>query len=136
MNRKVLYIEDNDDNRRLVEKILLAKGYEVLLAVDGTSGWEMIQEHHPTLVLLDISLPGDIDGLDIASRIKNAADADLTWIIAITASAMTGDREFFLSNGCDDYMAKPISVRELIDKVGEVFNRIVIEKQPQKMTQN
>jgi two-component system cell cycle response regulator DivK len=136
MHRKVLYIEDNDDNRRLVEKILLAKGYEVLLAVDGTSGWEMIQEHHPRLVLLDISLPGEIDGLDIASRIKNVADADLTWIIAITASAMAGDREFFLSNGCDDYMAKPISVRELIDKVDEVFNRIVNLKQPQEMTQN
>jgi two-component system cell cycle response regulator DivK len=135
MNRKVLYIEDNDDNRRLVEKILLAKGYEVLLAVDGSSGWEIIQKHHPILVLLDISLPGEIDGLDIASRIKNVADPDLTWIIAITASAMAGDREFFLSNGCDDYMAKPISVRELIDKVDEVFNRIVNVKQPQELIQ-
>ena len=123
MDRKVLYIEDNADNRRLVQKVLLTKGYDVLLAEDGTTGWAMIQAYSPKLILLDISLPGEIDGLEIAARTKKLLGTNHTWIIAITASAMVGDREHFLNNGCDDYMAKPISVNGLLHKVSEVFSR-------------
>ena len=123
MGKKIVYIEDNADNRRLIQKILLAQGYDVILAEDGTSGWKMIQTHSPKLVLLDISLPGEIDGLEVASRTKNLFGLNHTWIIAVTASAMVGDREHFLNNGCDDYMAKPISVSELLYKVDEVFSK-------------
>ena len=121
MSRTVLYIEEHYHNRRLVQKILTSQGYEVLLAEDGESGWEMIETHHPEFVLLDISLPGAWDGLDIAVKIK--ADAALcdTWIVALTASAMRGDRERFLRSGCDDYLSKPIQVRELLGNVNGYF---------------
>jgi two-component system cell cycle response regulator DivK len=122
MDKTVLYIEDNADNRRLIAKALQAKGYTVLLASDGMSGWELIEKHRPKLVLLDISLPGEIDGLEVAARTK-VLDADYkTRIIAVTASAMVGDREYLLSHGCDDYMAKPISIQNLLNKVYDVFN--------------
>ena len=123
MDQKVLYIEDNADHRRFVQKILLSKGYDVLLAEDGTRGWEMIQAYNPKLILLDISLPGEIDGLEVAARTKKMYGTNHTWIIAITASAMVGDREHFLNNGCDDYMSKPISISGLLHKVSEVFSR-------------
>ena len=104
-----------------MQKILTSQGYDVLLAEDGESGWEMIETHHPELVLLDIALPGAWDGLDVAAKIKaDAALCDI-WIVALTASAMHGDRERFLRSGCDDYLSKPIQVRELLDKVNGYF---------------
>ena len=123
MANKVLYIEDNADNRRLVQKVLLTKGYDVILAENGKQGWEMILAHNPRVILLDISLPGEIDGLEVATRTKQLYGANHTWIVAITASAMIGDREHFLDNGCDDYMAKPIRIRDLLDRLSEVFSR-------------
>jgi CheY-like chemotaxis protein len=121
LTRTILYIEDHYHNRRLVEKVLTAKGYAVLLAEDGVSGWAMIRRHQPDLVLLDIALPGDMDGLDVAARVREDPTLEDTWIVALTASAMRGDRERFLAHGCDDYLAKPIQVRELLDKVEEFF---------------
>jgi two-component system, cell cycle response regulator DivK len=123
LTKTILYIEDHYHNRRLVQKILTSKGYNVLLAEDGASGWDMIQQHHPDLVLLDIALPGDMDGLDVAARVREDQELKATWIVALTASAMRGDRERFLEHGCDDYLAKPIQVRELLAKVEEYFNQ-------------
>jgi two-component system cell cycle response regulator DivK len=124
VTNKILYIEDNAENRRLIEKVLRANGYEVLLAKNGLQGWEMFRIHEPKLILLDISLPGEIDGLEVAARVKQLYGVNHTWIIAITASAMVGDREYFLHNGCDDYMAKPIRISDLLDRVSKVFNRL------------
>jgi CheY-like chemotaxis protein len=121
VSKTILYIEDHYHNRRLVQKILASQGYDVLLAEDGESGWEITRSHHPELVLLDIALPGALDGLDVAVKIKaDAALCDI-WVIALTASAMRGDRERFLLSGCDDYLSKPIQVRELLDKVNGYF---------------
>jgi len=117
----VLYVEDHYHNRRLVEKILASRGYDVLLAEDGEAGWAMAVEHHPQLLLLDISLPGALDGMDVAAKIKAEPSLSDIWIVALTASAMPGDRERFLSSGCDDYLAKPIQVRELLEKVDAHF---------------
>jgi CheY-like chemotaxis protein len=94
----------------------------VLLAEDGVTGWQMVQQHRPDLVLLDIALPGAMDGLDVAARMREDPVLQNTWIIALTASAMRGDRERFLAHGCNDYLAKPIQVRELLAKVEEFFN--------------
>jgi CheY-like chemotaxis protein len=112
----VLYIEDNFHNRRIVRKILQSQGYSLIEAEDGISGLAMVQELKPPLVLLDIGLPG-MDGLEVVGRIK--ADEELREIpvIALTASAMRGDRERFLAAGCDDYLSKPVQAMELIDKV-------------------
>lgn len=114
--KTVLYIEDNFHNRRIVRKILQSRGYTVIEAEDGVSGLEMVCELKPPLILLDIGLPG-MDGLEVIERIK--ADKELCDIpvIALTASAMRGDRERFLAAGCDDYMSKPIQAIELINKV-------------------
>jgi len=114
--KTVLYIEDNFHNRRIVRKILQSRGYTVIEAEDGVSGLEMVCELKPPLILLDIGLPG-MDGLEVIERIK--ADKELCDIpvIALTASAMRGDRERFLAAGCDDYMSKPIQAIELINMV-------------------
>lgn len=122
MTRTVLYIEDHYHNRRLVQKILTSQGYEVLLAEDGTSGWEMVKTHHPRLLLLDIALPGKLDGLDVAAKIRADDELRDIWIVALTASAMRGDRERFLANGCDDYLSKPIQVTELLTTVNRFFD--------------
>jgi two-component system cell cycle response regulator DivK len=118
--KTVLYIEDNFHNRRIVRKILQSRGYSLIEAEDGISGLAMVQELKPPLVLLDIGLPG-MDGLEVVGRIK--ADEALREIpvIALTASAMRGDRERFLAAGCDDYLSKPVQAMELIDMVGAYY---------------
>ena len=114
--KTVLYIEDNYHNRRLIRRILEARGYNLVEAEDGLSGLAMVRDLKPPIVLLDIGLPGK-DGLEVVAELK--ADAGLKHIpvIAVTASAMVGDRERFLAAGCDDYLSKPVQVMELLDKV-------------------
>lgn len=108
----ILYIEDNAQNMRLVRKMLKADGHDMLEALNGTTGIEMVEKHNPDLILMDINLP-DIDGMEVTRRIKAKPEfADIP-IIALTANAMHGDREKFLEAGCDGYLAKPISRREL-----------------------
>jgi len=118
--KTVLYIEDNFHNRRIVRKILQSRGYSLIEAEDGISGLAMVQELKPPLVLLDIGLPG-MDGLEVVGRIKaDQALRDIP-VIALTASAMRGDRERFLAAGCDDYLSKPIQAMELINMVGAYY---------------
>lgn len=117
MEQKViLHIEDNFHNRRIVRKVLTAHGYTIIEAEDGLSGLEMVRQLRPPLILLDIGLPG-MDGLEVVEHIK--ADKTLCHIpvIALTASAMRGDRERFLAAGCHDYLSKPIQVIELLTLV-------------------
>ena len=117
MEKKIiLYIEDNYHNRRIVRKILQSRGYTLVEAEDGVSGLAMVHELKPPLVLLDIGLPG-MDGLEVVGRIKADPKLRSTPVIALTASAMRGDRERFLDAGCDDYLSKPIQAMELINKV-------------------
>ncbi|MBT3322128.1 MAG: response regulator [Anaerolineae bacterium] len=110
----ILYIEDNPDNMRLVERALKAKGYIIHGAIDGLSGLQMLESVMPTVILLDINLP-DIDGYEVARRIRKHRNSDVrnTPIIAITANTLKGDAEQALNAGCDVYMSKPINIREL-----------------------
>lgn len=110
----VLYIEDNPQNMRLVRKILSHAGYEFYEAIDGLSGIEAALSQAPDLILLDINLP-DIDGLEVASRLRESDQFTNTPIIALTANAMVGDRERLLAGGCDDYLPKPVSRTELLN---------------------
>lgn len=121
--KSILYIEDNAHNRRLVRKILQSSGYTVAEAEDGLTGLEMVRDLRPDIVLLDIGLPG-MDGLEVVAHLK--ADAELRDIpvIALTASAMRGDRERFLKAGCDDYLSKPLRAKELLVKVEAYHNAI------------
>jgi two-component system cell cycle response regulator DivK len=109
--KRILYIEDNFQNKRLVRKILSARGYEVLEADDGLTGVELAELEKPDLILMDMSLPG-IDGVEATQRIKGSGQE--VPIVALTANAMRGDRERFLAAGCDDYLPKPISTSDLL----------------------
>lgn len=116
----ILYIEDNYHNRRIVRKILQSRGYTLVEAEDGLTGLAMVHELKPPLVLLDIGLP-DIDGLEVLARVREDPELRDTPVIALTASAMRGDRERFLEAGCDDYLSKPIQAMELINKVADHY---------------
>jgi len=116
MPHRILYIEDNFQNKRLVRKILASRGYEVLEAEDGLTGVELAVKEVPNLILMDISLPG-IDGVEATQRIKAYTETSKIPVIALTANAMRGDRERFIAAGCDDYLPKPISTTELIAMV-------------------
>ncbi len=111
---RILYVEDNFQNKRLVRKMLAARGYDVIEAEDGLTGVEMAIHEHPDLILMDISLPG-IDGIEATQRIKTFENTQHIPVIALTANAMRGDRERFLAAGCDDYLSKPISMSELLE---------------------
>ena len=118
--RTVLYVEDNFHNRRLVRKILQSQGYRVLEAEDGVTGLAVIRAERPPLVLLDISLP-DLDGLQLVAAMKADPELAAIPVIALTASAMRGDRERFLAAGCDDYLSKPVQAMELLDRVAHHY---------------
>ncbi|HSL45133.1 MAG TPA: response regulator [Anaerolineales bacterium] len=118
MGNNVLYIEDNPDNMRLVQRALEARGYRLLQAVNGLNGVNLAEQEEVDLILLDINLP-DIDGYEVARRIRSSSKSALlhTPIIAITANALKGDAEKALDAGCDVYMSKPINIRELWARV-------------------
>lgn len=116
MSKRILVVEDNPDNRILITDVLASMGFEVLVANDGNEGVAMTRQHIPDLVLMDLSLPVK-DGWVAAGEIK--ADEALKHIpvIALTAHAMVGDREKAIKAGCDDYISKPIDLRELTSKL-------------------
>lgn len=118
MSNNVLYIEDNPDNMRLVQRALESRGYNLFQARCGEDGVEVAEREEVDLILLDINLP-DIDGYEVARRIRNSTKVSLTRtpIIAITANALKGDAEKALDAGCDVYMSKPINIRELWARV-------------------
>jgi len=118
MGNNVLYIEDNEDNMMLVKRALEARGYRLLEAENGQQGIAMAENQDVDLILLDINLP-DIDGYDVARRLRTSSKTTLAYvpIIAVTANALKGDAEKALEAGCDVYMSKPINIRELWARV-------------------
>jgi len=116
MPRKVLVVEDNEDSRELVVKVLKNKGYLVIAAVDGEEAVEKAIAEKPDLILLDISLP-KLDGYEVAKKLKSLAEFQEIPIVALTAHAMKGDREKVIVAGFEGYITKPINVRELPDQL-------------------
>ncbi len=112
----ILYIEDNPDNLLLVQRALEARGYTVIWAANGLSGLAEAEARLPDLILLDINLP-DIDGYEVARRIRAHEHLRTTPVIAVTANALRGDAEKALGAGCDKYMSKPINIRDLWNNV-------------------
>lgn len=121
MSKRILYVEDNFHNKRLVRKILQAKGYAVLEAEDGHTGVEMALSEQPDLILMDINIPG-LDGIEATRLIKANDETNTIPVIALTANAMRGDRERFIAAGCDDYLPKPISTSDLIRLIQDYLN--------------
>jgi two-component system cell cycle response regulator DivK len=113
---RILYIEDNPQNMRLVSKMLRIGGYDMLEATNGLTGVAMAAREMPDLILMDINLP-DIDGLEATARLKASPQLAHIPVIALTANAMHGDRERFMACGCDGYLAKPVTKNELLNAV-------------------
>ncbi|MEA3146556.1 MAG: two-component system, cell cycle response regulator DivK [Verrucomicrobiota bacterium] len=113
---KILLVEDNEMNRDMLSRRLQRRGYQVVLALDGQSGVEMTQSQAPDLVLMDMSLPV-LDGWEAARRLKADATTRHIPVIALTAHAMSSDREKALEAGCDDYDTKPVELPRLLAKI-------------------
>jgi len=120
--RKVLVIEDNSNNLRLISYVLKRNGYEVISAESGEEGVELVQSNKelPYFIIVDINLPG-IDGLEVARRIKKFDFANNIPLVAITSYAMVGDRERILSAGFNGYFKKPIDPLTIMDKIHEII---------------
>ena len=118
----ILLVEDNDKNRKLVRDVLTVKGYRLVEAETGEDGVRLAQEHHPALILMDIQLPG-INGIEALRQLRAAAATAAIPVMAVTASAMTHDRQAIMAAGFDAYQSKPISVRPFLELVREVLDR-------------
>ena len=117
---KVLVIEDNEMNRDMLARRLRRRGFDLVLAADGETGISTATREGPDLILMDLGLPG-IDGWETARRLKSAAETAAIPIIALTAHAMTGDREKALAAGCDAYDTKPVELSRLLDKMQKLL---------------
>lgn len=117
---KVLIVEDNEINMKLIRTILRSKGYLLVEARDGEEALQSIVMERPDLILMDIQLP-KIDGLEATRRIRSMEDLKETPIIALTAHAMEGDKEKILDAGCDGYIAKPINTRTFISEIESII---------------
>ena len=113
---KILYAEDNDDNVFILKTRLTRAGFTVLIAADGAQAVAMAMTEQPDLILMDLSLPV-LDGWEATRKIKSAAATRHIPVIALTAHAMTGDREKALAAGCDDFDTKPIELQRLFGKI-------------------
>jgi two-component system cell cycle response regulator DivK len=125
MQRRILVVEDNDKNRKLVRIILEANNYEVIEATTGEEALRYLQNTKPDLILLDIQLP-HMDGLALTREIRNQEENKKIPIIAVTAYAMKGDKERIIKAGCDAYISKPIDTRQLPVTVADMINKSMV----------
>lgn len=109
---RILYVEDNFENRILIKRVLEAEGYTLIEAENGKQGLELALSSSPDLILMDINLP-DIDGYECTSRLRHTNGVKRIPILALTANVMEGDHEKALAAGCDGYISKPIDVDTL-----------------------
>jgi two-component system, cell cycle response regulator DivK len=113
---KILYVEDNDDNIYMLHRRLVRAGFTVVIAKDGAQGVAAAGAEHPDLILMDLGMPV-VDGWEATRRIKAAPATKHIPVIALTANAMTGDREKALAAGCDDFDTKPVEMVRLLGKI-------------------
>jgi two-component system, cell cycle response regulator DivK len=114
--KRILIVEDNELNMKLLNDLLEAHGYDVLSTGRGAVAIEWARQYHPDLILMDLQLP-DVSGLDATRQLKANAETRDIPIIAVTAFAMAGDQKRALDHGCDAYVAKPIALRDFLNLV-------------------
>ena len=129
MKRKILLVEDNEQNRYLATFLLEQRGYQVVHAADGKRGLEMAATERPDLILLDIQLPG-MDGHAVARVLKADATLKTIPIVAVTSYAMQGDRELVFAAGAEGYIEKPINPETFVDEVEPFFLPTPTEPKP------
>ena len=118
MSKRILVVEDQEDNRKILRDLLTSADFEVTEAEDGESGLAAAAEHRPDLILMDIQLPG-LDGYEATRRLKADAVLHAIPVIAVTSYALGGDADRARAAGCDAYFSKPFSPRQLLAKVRE-----------------
>jgi len=119
---KILLVEDNEMNRDMLSRRLVRNGYEVLIAIDGGEGLAKARAESPDLILMDMSLPG-LDGWEATRQLKAEPGTRGIPVIALTAHAMTGDRQKAMSAGCDDFDTKPVELPRLLTKIQALLQR-------------
>lgn len=117
---RILLVEDNEMNRDMLSRRLQRRGFEVTCAVDGQEGVNSARNNPPDLILMDMSLPV-VDGWTATRELKSAGETRSIPIIALTAHAMSGDRDKALDAGCDDYDTKPIELPRLLEKIAALI---------------
>ncbi len=120
--KRILIVEDNPLNMKLLRDVLEAHGYETIATGEGGAAFILACEHQPDLILMDLQLP-DISGFDAVRQLKDHARTRTIPIVAVTAFAMSGDERKALTSGCDAYVAKPISLRKFIEVVERFIGR-------------
>ncbi|HEY5953299.1 MAG TPA: response regulator [Terrimicrobiaceae bacterium] len=120
---KILLVEDNEMNRDMLSRRLSRRGFEIIIATDGQEGLDLAATGAPDLILMDMSLP-TMDGWETTRRIRAHAPTAGIPVIALTAHAMSGDREEALDAGCDDYDTKPIEFERLLGKIAALLERV------------
>lgn len=118
MSKRILVIEDQEDNRKIVRDLVTASGYELVEAATGEEGLELAESERPDLILMDIQLPG-LDGYEVTRRIKANPGLRHIPIIVVTSYALSGDDKKAFAAGCDGYVTKPFSPRLLLAKIRE-----------------
>jgi two-component system cell cycle response regulator DivK len=118
VSKRILVVEDHEENRRIVRDLLTSAGYEMIEAVTGEEGVALAESEHPDLILMDIQLPG-LDGYEATRQIKANPALRSIPIIAVTSYALSGDDVKALQAGCDAYVTKPFSPRVLLAKIRE-----------------
>ncbi len=120
MSKKILIVEDNPQNMRLIEMALSAKSYTLLEATNGEEALEVAKKERPDLIIMDIQLP-KMSGLEVTRKLREIPEFNRTPIIAVTAYAMKGDKEKALDAGCNAYLSKPISARDLPNLIAKML---------------
>ena len=118
MTKKILVVEDQEDNRQILRDLLGATDYQMVEAENGQEALEAVAKHKPDLILMDIQLPV-MDGYEATRRIKSNPEWKAIPIIVVTSYALSGDAEKARAAGCDDYVTKPYSPRQLLAKIRE-----------------
>lgn len=118
---KVLLVEDNEMNRDMLSRRLIRKGYEVVMAYDGEDGVQKAEESQPDIILMDMSLPV-IDGWEATRRVRSNPSTKSIPVIALTAHALSDDRQKALQAGCNDFDTKPVDLERLLDKIRMLLN--------------
>lgn len=113
---KLLLVEDNEMNRDMLSRRLLRKGFQVVMAMDGEEGIKKVRSEAPDLILMDMSLPV-LDGWEATRRLKASPETNRIPVLALTAHAISGDRERAIDAGCDDYDTKPVEFSRLLEKI-------------------
>ena len=119
---RILLVEDNEMNRDMLSRRLERKGFEVLIAVDGLEGVNMARSESPNLILLDMSLPV-MDGWEAVGKLKEDPETKSIPVLALSAHAMTPDRDKAIDAGCDDYDTKPVDIKRLLGKIQALLDQ-------------